>query len=295
MSKFFPVEYQDWVLVAFTGLFLFSLIFPIYLSGFPHQKARSLAAFLNRYYLLYLFSVFFVSLFLFLFLVALLPDWTISDYFSYLFIVFKEIARHLSVLAQSSLILLSFFLLFVLRDRIKILLGIEHVYLFKCTLKELLSCFLLSPQTRALEVYVYKVEELTSVSSLSANDVFVELSCGRFNELVRTRVRKGAGASAVLKETVQLNFDEEEEEDLLKISVRHMDSFGSKEIGVVEFSARDVGMIVGVGEMGETQQFRLQPQGKIWLGLSWVNDDEEGLVDGQQTGFHMGGLMTGVM
>ncbi len=144
MSYLFPVEYQDWILLFFTFGFVWALVFPIWLAGFPQQKARSLAAFLQRRLNLYLFLVCVSALFLFLLIIAILPDWTIDAYFEYVGIGFSEFGKHVSIFASSGTIILLFFLAFLLRDRIKILLGIENVYLFKCSTRECLSCFLLS-------------------------------------------------------------------------------------------------------------------------------------------------------
>lgn len=273
MTYWFPVEYQDWLLMAFTAGYVWALLFPIWLAGLPYQKARSLAAFLNRRLYLYLICASGAAVFIFLIIIAACPDWTIDEYFKYIGIGFEELGRHVSVFASSGVVLLVFFLAFVLRDRIKILLGVENIYLFKCSTRECLSCFLLSAPSRPIEVFIHKVEELPSASLMSANDLFVELTLGS-NEKVKTRVRKGAGASAVIKELLQLNYDPEDEDDKLIVGVKNQDMIMAQDIASLELSNRDINMIISIGQV---QQFALFPQGKVHLGISYVDDAEENM------------------
>ncbi len=270
MSYNFPIEYQDWLLLAYSFAFIFALLFPYWLAGLPYSEARSMAAQINRRLPLYLLTVVAGGVFLFFIIIAICPDWTTEEYFQYVGVGFSELGRHLGVFASSSVILLSFFLIFILRERIKILLGIEHIYVFKCSTRECLSCFLLSAPSRPIEVYIYKVEELPSASLMSANDLYVELGLGS-NEKVRTRVRKAAGSSSVIKELLQLNYDDSEEDDKLVISCKHQDVILASDIASLELSSMDINQIIAVNDV---QQFRLFPQGKIWLSINYVEDDE---------------------
>ena len=112
---------------------------------------------------------------------------------------------------------------------------------------------------RAVEIYLYKVEELTASNLVNPNDVFIEMSLG-MNEKVRTRVHNSAGSSCILKECLQMNYDPNEEDDKLVVQVKNQDMLLASEIGRIEFGNRDINQIIGVNDV---QQFRLQPQGKV--------------------------------
>ncbi len=120
-------------------------------------------------------------------------------------------------------------------------------------------------------MYVYKVEELPSANLMSANNLFVELILGS-NEIVKTRVRKGAGSSAVLKELLQVNYDPDDEDEKLIVNVKSQDMLVASEVASLELSNRDINMIISLHDV---QQFRLFPQGKIWLGVSYVEEGGE--------------------
>ncbi|CAD7944264.1 unnamed protein product [Amoebophrya sp. A120] len=267
----FPVEYQDWLLLIITFGFFAIVILPFYLTGLPTPAARKLGQHLQAK-LLAFYTLAFVANFVFLLLVlAILPDWNVGQYFEWVGIGLAEIGVHLNVFASSGLILFAFFLLFIMRERIKILLGIENQVLVRFSMKDVYACCGLGTSERPIEVYVFKVEELSASSIMKTNDLFVELSLAS-NERVRTRVHKSAGSGAVLKECLQLNFDPTEEEDKLHITCRSQDLLGSSEIGSLELSSTDVKSII---EMDDVQQFKLFPQGKIWLSIVYVDEEED--------------------
>ncbi|CAD7958438.1 unnamed protein product [Amoebophrya sp. A25] len=269
----FPVEYQDWILLIITFTALFTFVFPFYLTGLSNAQARHLGQYLQRRLLLF-YAVGTACNVTFLILVlAILPDWDLHSYLEHIGIGIEEVMSHLNVMASSGLVLFLFFIIFALKDRIKILLGIENQPLFRISFKD---CCGLGGSDKAIEVYVYKVEELGAGSIMRANDLFIECALGS-NETVRTRVHKGAGSGAMIKEYMQLNFDPGEEEDKLFVYCRHQDLLSSATIGTLELSTNDVKQII---EVDDIQEFRLFPQGKISMSIGYVDTAEVEAEDG---------------
>eukprot|EP00392_Amoebophrya_sp_AT5.2_P003931 g3936.t1 len=316
-SEFFPIEYQDWILLLVTFSFFFSFLLPFYLTGLSSPAMRKLGQRLQQKLLLFYAAATVANLVLLILVLGILPDWSLPEYIEWFGIGVAEAGRHLNTLASSGLILFCFFLLFVLRDRIKILLGIENQPLFRLQLqstdtyfevktyvelalrsrfsmKDVYSCCGFGSNDRAIEIYVHRVEELTSSSVMRANDLFVELALGD-NERVRTRVHKQAGSGAriknktfqLMKETMQLNWDPSEDEEKLFVYCKTQNLMGSSEVAHLELSNADVRQIIEQNDQSaDVPQFKLFPQGKISLSICYV--DEEG-VEGDYDGLGGGG------
>ena len=62
-------------------------------------------------------------------MLELCKDWDLETYFEWFGIGIQEVIKHLAVFAQSGLVLLVFALLYIVKDRVKIVLGIENEYL----------------------------------------------------------------------------------------------------------------------------------------------------------------------
>mmetsp|Transcript_10567 Transcript_10567/g.25767 ORF Transcript_10567/g.25767 Transcript_10567/m.25767 type:complete len:301 (-) Transcript_10567:211-1113(-) len=285
-SEFFPIEYQDWILLLVTFSFFFSFLLPFYLTGLSSPAMRKLGQRLQQKLLLFYAAATVANLVLLILVLGILPDWSLPEYIEWFGIGVAEAGRHLNTLASSGLILFCFFLLFVLRDRIKILLGIENQPLFRFSMKDVYSCCGFGSNDRAIEIYVHRVEELTSSSVMRANDLFVELALGD-NERVRTRVHKQAGSGALMKETMQLNWDPSEDEEKLFVYCKTQNLMGSSEVAHLELSNADVRQIIEQNDQSaDVPQFKLFPQGKISLSICYV--DEEG-VEGDYDGLGGGG------
>lgn len=193
----FPIEYQDWILLVISLGFPFSILFPMWLAGLPYKTARVWANYLQQHVWSFYALAWVGNFVLVVAVLQILPDWNFDDWTEWAGIGSAEVFRHLSIYCSNGLILIFFFLLYCMRERIKIVLGIEDVYIFNCKMRDCFFCW--PSKIRAVEIYLYKVEELRAGSAMSSNDIFVEMKLGT-NELVRTRVHKGAGSSTVLKE-----------------------------------------------------------------------------------------------
>merc|ERR1740121_773406 len=130
-----------------------------------------------------------------------------------------------------------------------------------------------SPLMRGIEVIVWKVEELPSGSGLKPNDVFLECHVGQ-NEPGRTRVHNNAGSSAVIKETFQVNIDENDPEELFTILVKDQELLVSSVLCKLQVRTKDILAIeASTGRVSEDfvydasgfSQLSLQPRGKIWF------------------------------
>lgn len=268
-DRAWPIEFQDWVLISVTLTCFWLFFLPCWLSGIPSLQARKLAHYLQHRLPAYLLLVLSVSFLLLVFTIWILPDWTWRQYWIHFIKCFQYITKHIAILAQSAIILFCFFLAYVLKDRILIVLGLEDESFIRLSWRDVTSCCY--ERHKVVEVYLWKVEELASQTLIKANDVFVQLDLG-WNETVRTRVHKNAGDSCVFKEVLQMNFDPGDQDERLVLECKHQDVFMSSTIATLELSNKDVSQVIGIDDL---QQFRLSPQGKIWLSIRYVDEYDE--------------------
>merc|ERR1719282_26268 len=139
------------------------------------------------------------------------------------------LAKHLLKFAASIVIIVVFCIAVAFKERIALMLGLDHQILFKCKFRDCLHCWS-GAYIRPIELYVWKVEDLSSADFFSANNVFLEFYLGH-NEPMRTRVHNNAGSSCVVKETMQLNFDEDDDDEILYIFVRNQKVMGKQDLG----------------------------------------------------------------
>merc|ERR1719460_2086122 len=111
-------------------------------------------------------------------------------------------------------------------------MGVDHKTLFRFKLRDLCG----GSTVRAIEVVLWKVEDLKAASPFLANNVFVEMNLG-YNEVMKTRVHNNAGSNCILKESLQLNFDAEEDEEPLFIFVKNQKVMGGSELARLELPA----------------------------------------------------------
>merc|ERR1711972_673280 len=112
---------------------------------------------------------------------------------------------------------------------------------------------------------------------------FVESFLG-YNETITTRVHNNAGSSCTLKELMQLNFDENDEEEILHIFVRNQKVMGTSELARAEVSAEKLRNMVqrassiAGGPMrwsGEYfERVSLIPRGTLYLRASPIMDED---------------------
>merc|ERR1712151_331624 len=118
----------------------------------------------------------------------------------------------------------------------------------------------------------------------SANNGFVEVSMG-FNDEMKTRVHNNAGSSCVLKETLQLNWDEEDEDDRLLLQVKNQKLVGAAELARLHLDSDQLKKIrndsiqcLPAGKMpswteGQFIKMDMMPRGTIWFRISPVEDE----------------------
>jgi len=212
-----------------------------------------------------------------------LPDWTPKDFVKtsvkFLGFIVKHVMQCLTSLA---LIVVACFV-FAFKDRILKMLGLDHRTMFRCKLRDCLSCGV--SNIRALELYLWKVEDLPSASMFTANNIYVETYLG-YNEPMKTRVHNNAGSACVLKETIQLNFDETDEEESLFLFVKNQKVMGSSELGRLELTPDKVAAVehlcqekIRSGDVswheGHFVMENLIPRGKIWFHIRPVQDEDQ--------------------
>ncbi|CAK0892515.1 unnamed protein product [Prorocentrum cordatum] len=191
----------------------------------------------------------------------------------------------------------SIFIMLVLwkfKNRILAALGIEHAGSIVGDFRDWATCWSMW-RFRPIEIYIWKVEGLPAANVHRRNDLFVETSLG-YNVCMRTRVHKGAGHSCVIKESMQLNFDEFDAESRLKIAVKNQEILGSSELASVQLGAAQVhrleepstgsgavGWGATTGRTGDTLwaqsrfiQLDLVPSGRIFVRFTPVDLDGDG-------------------
>lgn len=169
-----------------------------------------------------------------------MPDWEWSDYTKIVGGVLKEVATHaMDYIVSLAYIFVAVFL-FLVREQIFLLLNIKSTKLVKCRVRDIghLCCGMKDP-CRPIELCFWKAEDLKSATPFAANNVFVEVQYG-YNEIMKTRVHNNAGSSCEVKETIQINFDDTDDEETLLIFVKTQSMTGAKELGRLELKIEDV-------------------------------------------------------
>jgi len=276
-------EFQGWIL-AFTCLTaIFIFCFPCYCAGLSCSCARRFANHSQKRLPLFYVITSIFNMGMIWLVVQWLPDWSFKDFAVQAmgFVVFM--AENLVDLSTSIVMIIAFIFVVVFKDRILKLIGLDHRTVFRCKIRDAFFCFM--PRTRPIEVTIWKVEDLPSADMFSANNVFVQVFLG-YNEEMKTRVRNNAGSSCVLKETMELNFDEDDDEESLFLFVNNQKIVGKSELGRLELKGNHVkeieretqqrGVPGGAIEWSEKCFVKkgLIPRGSIWLRIQPVQDDD---------------------
>lgn len=273
-------EFQGWILLfaSITCLWLFCL--PCYCAGLQCRCARRFAVHIQRRLpAFYIFMTCFNSAFMFL-VITWLPDWSLVDYIKTVLKLVGWLAAHLLKFATSLVMIIAFGVAVAFKDRIALLLGIDHQTLFKCKVRDCLNCWSMA-RFQPIEVNLWKVEDLASADLFSSNNVFIELFFG-YNEPTSTRVHNNAGSHCVLKETLQLNFDEDDDEETLFVFVRNQKIMGAQELARVEIPTPKLRQLVHASRGGylrwDEQCFReplaLVPRGRLWLRAAPIEEED---------------------
>lgn len=268
-------EYQGWILAFSTLTAVWIYCLPCYCAGMQFTVARRSAAWIQQRLPVFL-SVATILNGVMLFLVCTwLPDWTPKDFLAGMGKAAVFAAKNAVKFMTSIAFIVIFVFVVAFKDRFMKLAGIDHKTVFRFKLRDIFG-----GSTRAIMLEILKVEELPAQSVLAPNNVFVEVFMG-YNEPMKTRVHNNAGTNCIMKETLQLNFDEHEDEDPLYIFVKNQKVVGVGELARLELKAEDVLSIEknlkGKDGWNDPSGFickSLIPRGQIYFRISPVDDED---------------------
>lgn len=271
-------EYQGWILMfaSLTAVWVYCL--PCYCAGLSFSLARRYAAWIQMRlpYFLAFATVFNAAM---MFLVCTwLPDWAPADYVKCLASFALFAAKNAMKFMTSIAFIVIFVFVVAFKDRFMKLAGVDHKTVFRFKLRDIFG-----GSTRAIAVDIWKVEDLPAAQVFAPNNVFVEVFLG-YNEPMKTRVHNNAGTSCIVKESLQLNFDQHEDEESLYLFVKNQKVMGAGELGRLELKAEDVAQVEkdctakGGANGGWNPEFfvekKLIPRGTIWFRVMPVDDEE---------------------
>lgn len=276
-------EYQDWILCAVCFVLFMLWCMPCICGAMRNPMSRAFTKSVYTRLNCFFWVVTYFNLVVLMFTIGILPDWTVNEFVEYLVNFIAWILQHLEKIITSAAILLGFYLLFKFKERIAMAAGLEHLTLFRWNWKDMLG---ISVKKRPVEVFIWKVEDLSShmVKVYKANDIFVECHLGD-NEPMRTRVHNNAGTSCMIKESFQMNINENDSTTMMTLLVKDQGLLAGSELARLMLSIREVcGIEDQTGKrrtdfVYSTEHFvelKLLPRGTIWLAIAPVDDlDEE--------------------
>mmetsp|Transcript_92139 Transcript_92139/g.192644 ORF Transcript_92139/g.192644 Transcript_92139/m.192644 type:complete len:300 (-) Transcript_92139:308-1207(-) len=275
-------EFQGWVLVFATVTAIWIFCLPCYCAGLSWVAARRFA---SRLHLPTFYAVAGVINVAFIGLVLLwLPDWDLNSYIQSLVKCTIGTLQRVLSCASSLTIVFAFAFAVAFKDRIAKLLGMDHKTLFRCKLRDFTTCFGPS-RFQPIELTVWKVDDLPSADPFAANNVFIEFYLG-YNEPMRTRVHNNAGSGCTIKESMQLNFDEDDLDETLYIFVKDQKVVGTLELARAEIPTDQLRKMVAksrhFGYAGRpaytediySEPIQLIPRGQIWLRVAPIEDED---------------------
>lgn len=211
-------------------------------------------------------------------IVAWMPDWDFKDYMQCVLTTVKYLASHAAKFVVSIAIIVAFVVVVTFRDRFMKIAGIDDKTLVRFKLRDVFG----AGNMRPIELQILKVEELQNKNMFAPNNVFVQTNLG-YNEPMKTRVHNNAGTYSTIKESLQMNFDDEEEEEALYIYVKNQKVVGAEELGRLELTPKDILDLEKASEarrksgMWDQNAFidkPLLPRGRIWLRIQAVVDED---------------------
>jgi len=266
-------EYQGWILIFATLTAFWVYCLPCYCAGLQFAWARRWAVSIQQRLPIFLFFATFVNAGMIVLVVTWLPDWGYGDYIKCMTKGALYVVQNLMKSIVSIAMLAVFVFVIVFKDKFLKLAGIDQATMFRFRLRDMFG-----KNTRAISLEIYKVEELPAAQAFAPNNVFVEVNLG-YNEPMKTRVHNNAGSSCILKEKIQLNFDQDEDEEQLRIFVKNQKLMGSGELGRIEMSAIEITDIEKACRGNQQCHVaKLIPRGVIHFRIEPVEEEEEALV-----------------
>mmetsp|Transcript_73064 Transcript_73064/g.144883 ORF Transcript_73064/g.144883 Transcript_73064/m.144883 type:complete len:324 (-) Transcript_73064:33-1004(-) len=274
------VEYQDWILVAVSFVVVSIACLPCFCGRMHNRCSRAFTKWVYTRLHVYFCFVVYIDLFIVMFSIGVLPDWTVNQYIRQTIHFVSWVLIHLQKLIVSISILMGLFLMVRFRDRLFMAAGMEHVTVIRWNWRDVFGW---SARKRPVEVFIWKVEGLFSSSKkFKPNDVYVECHMGH-NEPMRTRVHNNAGSSCLIRESFQLNIDESAAGTLMTLLVKDQALVASTELGRLMISTRELcGIEDQTGKRRMIFDYSeenfisldLSPSGKIWIAIAPVDDSE---------------------
>jgi hypothetical protein len=276
-------ELQSWILFFATVSALWLFCLPFFCEGLSFQFARSCAVCMKQHLPLFLLAICLLDAGGLALLISWLPAWTVSEYVKFAVQIATWFAGFAMETASAALLIAVACTALCFKDKLMQLLGLDHQVLVNWKLRDALGC-MVGTHFRPIEINIWKVEDLPPGDFFSANNVYVEMYLG-YNEAMRTRVHNNAGNGCLLKETLQLNFDEGDEEETLHIFVRSQRLLGVSDLGRAEVSAEKLRELISQsrasnrfswnqGSFGESSHtIQLIPRGTLHMRASYVQDE----------------------
>jgi len=272
-------EYQDWILVAACVGCLAIWCLPCVCGRMHNRVSKKFSSWVYTRLHKFFCVVTYLNLFILMFTITVLPDWTADEFLKYLVTFIDWTLIHLQKLLTSCSILFGFYLLFRFRERLALAAGLEHITVFRFSWREAFGFHI---KRRPVEIFMWKAEELPSSGTkvMKANDIFVECHMGH-NEPMRTRVHNNAGSECFLRESFQLNLDESDADSLMTLFIKDQGLAVSSELARLTLSTREIcGIEDQTGKRRSTfdysaenfVQLKLSPTGWIWIAVSPVDD-----------------------
>lgn len=219
------------------------------------------------------FWIFFATFFnagMMVLIVTWLPDWGYGDYAKCMLSGLLYLVKNAMKFVVSIAMLVVFVFVVVFKDKFLKLAGVDHKTMFRFKLRDMFG-----KNTRAIALDIYKVDELPAAQVFAPNNVFVEVFLG-YNEPMKTRVHNNAGSSCILKEKIQLNFDQDEDEDPLYLFVKNQKLMGTGELGRIEMSPTEIIDIEKECRGNSAYHVRkLIPRGIIHFRIEPVEEEQE--------------------
>jgi len=271
-------EYQGWILFFATLTALWVYCLPCYCAGMSPQICRKWAAWIQMRLPYFLFGATIFNAGMLVLIITWLPDWGYGDYVKCMLHMALFAAKNAMKFMTSIAFIVIFVFVVAFRDRFLKLLGMDKKNVLRFKLRDIFG-----GSTRAIELVIWKVEDLPAAQVFSPNNVFVEVNLG-YNEPMKTRVHNNAGSNCILKETIQLNFDQDEDEEPLYLFVKNQKVMGAGELGRLELKADDVKEIEKESEVRKSRgewndeafvQKQLIPRGKIWFRVLPVEEEAQ--------------------
>jgi len=274
-----PREYQDWIIVAVCVLLIGLWCLPCFCGRMRNRCSRPFTNWVYTRMHVFYWGVVYFTLFILMFMVTVLPDWSMREFLDYSGRFLHWVLVHVQKMIVSACIIIAFMMALKFRERIALVAGMEHMTLFRWGV---LDFFGFKGKQRPIELFLWKVEGLQSSNTkiLKANDIYIEVHLG-YNEPMRTRVHNNAGTGCILRETLQLNINEDSPADLLTLLVKDQTVMASSELARLNLATREMcGIEDQTGKrrrfLDFTEEFfvplSLSPQGTIWVAIAPVED-----------------------